>query len=212
METLDEPLTIQKLTTQMIMDGHAGYQTEALKTASMGKGRALEGFVRVCGLVGEAGELRAELKKWRGPAGALGDVVKTEKELGDVMWYASTLGEWLKVAVNFNFANLQSTAGRTVFLESYYDAILVPATELAEMLKKHLGHDKPLDAFKGREVELMMNVWMAIAYVANTVGLDLAHVAAVNVRKLQLRHGGKGFTAAGQNAKADERGPEALTS
>lgn len=183
----------------------ASYQKEALVTASMGKGRAMEGFVRVCGLVGEAGELHEELCRWLQPEGnrtAIKDALT--KELGDVMWYGATLAEWLGVTLAFDFATLQETAGRMVFNDAAKDVILVRASKLAEILKKHLGHDKPMDAFKGREVELILDVWTAIAHIANTVGLDLTYVAAENVRKLRARHHGGGFTAAAQNAKADE--------
>lgn len=181
------------------------YQREALKTASMGKGRVVEGFVRVCGLVGEAAELYAELNQ---PGPGLVAEHKIMKELGDVLWYAATLSEWLNVGVSGTFEAFQDVALRqtsgSVFEAPFTTLILVRAGKLAELMKKHLGHDKPMADFKGRELELMQDVLVAIAHVANTVGLDLAKVAAVNINKLRARHGGGGFTAAAQNAKADE--------
>lgn len=75
-------------------------------------------------------------------------------------------------------------------------------------MKKHVGHDKPLD---GRELELMLDVWYCIAYCANTIGLELCYVAATNIAKLRARHHGGGFTAAAQNAKADEATPATVT-
>lgn len=177
------------------------YQAEALKTASMGKGRAIEGFVRICGLVGEAAELREELIAWT----HLGTKEKVIKELGDVLWYAATLSEWLGLGVHFSFDAIQKAAGACSFSDSYKDILLARAGKLAELMKKHLGHDKPMADFKGIELELMQDVFVAIGYVANTVGLPLSRVAAVNINKLRARYQGGGFTPTLANAHVDEK-------
>lgn len=178
------------------------YQLEALKTASMEKGREMEGFVRVCGLVGEAAELRDELLKVGSPSC---DRTKILKELGDVMWYAATLSEWLKLGVHFTFDTLQRAAVGCAFDAMYSDIICLRAAKLSELMKKHLGHDKPMDDFMGKELELMQDVFMAIAFVANTVNLPLKRAAAVNINKLRARYQGGGFTSTLANAHVDER-------
>lgn len=182
------------------------YENEALVTASMGKGREIEGLVRATGLAGESAEFADEWAKWitlpLGGLNAPSFLTKLSKELGDVMWYAATLARWLNVEVLGDFYALQQSAGRMLFADSAPVTLMKRAGHLAEFMKKHVGHDKPLD---GRELDLVLDVWYAIAYCANTIGLELAYVAAENVLKLRRRHNGGGFTAAAQNAKADER-------
>ncbi len=181
------------------------YQKQALVTASMGKGREIEGLVRVTGLCGESAEFADEWAKWITlPLGGLNAPTmldKLKKELGDVMWYAATIAEWLGVTLNFDFYELQVSAGRRTFTDSAPVTLMKRAGALAEFMKKHVGHDKPLD---GRELGLVLEVWYAIAFCANTIGFELPYVAAENIRKLRMRHHGGGFTAAAQNAKADE--------
>lgn len=189
---------INQLTT---IDSFEEYQTEALKTASMGKGREMEGFVRVCGLVGEAAELRDELLMVGTPAFNKDKIVK---ELGDVLWYAATLAEWLKLGVHFTFDTIQKAASRCVFDAGYAEIICMRAAKLAELMKKHLGHDKPMAAFEGKELELMQDVFMALAFVANVVNVPLSRVAAVNINKLRARYQGGGFTTTLANAHVDE--------
>lgn len=181
------------------------YQAEAIKTASMGKGRAIEGFVRVCGLVGEAAELREELANRGHTTPASKD--KIIKELGDVLWYAATLSEWFGLSVHFSFDAIQKAAGMCTFPDSYMDILLVRAGKLAELMKKHLGHDKPIADFKGIELELMQDVFVALGFVANTVKLPLSRVAAVNINKLRARYQGGSFTPALANAHVDELDP-----
>lgn len=177
------------------------YQAEALVTASMGKGRVIEGFVRVCGLVGESAELREELLHLGTDRRRTDAIVK---ELGDVLWYAATLSEWFKLGVHFTFDGIQKAAARCSFDVGYAEILCVKAAKLSELMKKHLGHDKPIEMFQGKELELMQDVFVAIAHVANVANVPLTRVAAVNINKLRARYQGGGFTATLANAHVDE--------
>lgn len=192
------------------------YQKQALVTADMGAGRTIEGFVRVCGLVGEAAELRDELTRW--PLTETTETVSTveweaakktvldriEEELGDVLWYAATLDAWLGTNSKFAFDHLQDMASMCSYEVEWRELTLLRAGHLAELMKKHLGHAKPMADFKGREKTLMEDVFVAIAFVSHMMGLELSYVAAKNIAKLRARYQGGGFTTQLANAHVDE--------
>lgn len=74
------------------------YQKQALKTASDDK--PLEFYHRVLGLVGEAGEVAEKVKKViRDSDGLPASLNKADitKELGDVLWYIATVGDYLGI-------------------------------------------------------------------------------------------------------------------
>ncbi|MEL6177405.1 MAG: nucleoside triphosphate pyrophosphohydrolase family protein [Myxococcota bacterium] len=66
------------------------------------------------------------------------------------------------------------------------------AGEAADLIKKHLFHDHPLDRDKLRD-ELGDVLWY-VATLARTLDLDLAQVAQRNIDKLRIRYP-EGFSA-----------------
>lgn len=71
------------------------YQKQTLATA---KDKGFELTHRTFGLASEAGEVAGKLAKWQRDSG--GDIAKLNKEelakeLGDVMWFVATLGDYI---------------------------------------------------------------------------------------------------------------------
>lgn len=74
------------------------------------------------------------------------------------------------------------------------------AGEAADLIKKHLFHDHPLDRDKLRD-ELGDVLWY-VATLARTLELDLSEVAERNVEKLRARYP-EGFSAARSRNRPD---------
>lgn len=180
----------------------ADYVPQALHTASMGKSRELEGFVRVSGLCGEAGELAEALQVWdaagRPDCGHLLDHVV--KELGDFLWYAAALGAWGGCVPDMGLHALQ---GSVCSLTYQWGDVMVHAAKLAELMKKHLGHDRAFDPDKFKQ--LLARCLVEAAVIAEHTGLVLSTVCAVNVAKLRARFQGGGFSAGLSGQKLDEQ-------
>ncbi len=60
------------------------------------------------------------------------------------------------------------------------------AGEVADLLKKHLGHGHPLD--RERLVSELGDVLWYVATLATTIGASLSEVADVNITKLTARY------------------------
>lgn len=75
------------------------------------------------------------------------------------------------------------------------------AGEVADLMKKHVGHGRDLDRMVIAK-ELGDVLWYVCA-LAVECGLDLDEVAAINMDKLRKRFP-NGFTHEDANAKADE--------
>ena len=79
--------------------------------------------------------------------------------------------------------------------------------EVADMIKKHLGHGHELDGNK-LLLELGDVLWY-VAALANVNGWLLSEVAAANVQKLQKRYP-NGFSTEASKARADEKPTKTL--
>lgn len=156
------------------------YVTACNRTAAMNKGEKVETAVKALGLVGELVELGAV------PPHDLEGVLK---EAGDVIWYASTFAARL---------GLDGAALGVVALDDFtehpyeFDGMTPPevlstafeaAGKLAELVKKYLDRDKPIDTIAAR-VELR-KVFVAVRHF---VPFYLSHVAEANVAKLKARY------------------------
>lgn len=90
-----------------------GYQERALLTA-IDSGHEL--MQRALGIVGEAGEIAEKLKKWHRDQGAdesLLDKRAIADEIGDVLWYAATLADYLGYKLDdIGQANIDKLASR----------------------------------------------------------------------------------------------------
>ena len=75
------------------------------------------------------------------------------------------------------------------------------AGEVADLLKKQIGHGHPLDLEKLRD-ELGDTLWY-LAMIASVHGLSLASVAQANFEKLAKRYGPGGFSTAASVARVD---------
>lgn len=73
-----------------------GYQTKLALPTEESKQNAA---VLALGLGGEAGEVQEILKKWLGHGHHL-DREKLKKELGDVLWYLSSLATWAGLSLD----------------------------------------------------------------------------------------------------------------
>ena len=75
------------------------------------------------------------------------------------------------------------------------------AGEVADLIKKHIGHGHDLDRSKvGKELG---DVLWYVTVLAERVGLSLESVAAQNIAKLRARYP-DGFSVEASKAKADE--------
>jgi NTP pyrophosphatase (non-canonical NTP hydrolase) len=91
------------------------YQHLALRTAAP-KDKKNELFHLVLGLAGEAGEISEKFKKWvRDEASDEDKLDRADlaKELGDVLWYVSTLADYLGLNLDdVAKANIEKLASR----------------------------------------------------------------------------------------------------
>lgn len=97
------------------------YQKAALTTAKFSEDELKDLMHWVLGVNGEAGEIAEKLKKIiRDKKGVVSEEDKVElaKEIGDVLWYLSTLAAHLKVSLDDvaakNLAKLKSRQARGV--------------------------------------------------------------------------------------------------
>lgn len=79
------------------------------------------------------------------------------------------------------------------------------AGEVADLVKKHVGHGHPLDRDKLAK-ELGDVLWY-VAALAHDVGLDLSTVAALNIEKLKRRYP-DGFSTERSINRVDVTGPD----
>lgn len=214
------------------MNKWTDYVREALVTADMGKGRVIEGFTFVCGLVGEGAEYKEALIRMFGRRGSetsrnwmsaptadvdgkLLDAVK--KELGDFLWYTAALWAWagLKDVEPLgcgDLSQLNRVLGQTTRslsgLQNFRSVCLDSAAPVAEMFKKHLGHGKALD--EKRLKDLLENCLVAAYDSAAIVGIDAGEVMDLNISKLRARFAGGGWDSGKAAAKADEATAESV--
>jgi NTP pyrophosphatase (non-canonical NTP hydrolase) len=91
------------------------YQRGAMRTASP-RDTPNELLHLVLGLVGESGEIAEKFKKWVRDLGsdeALIDRADIAKEIGDVLWYAAVLADYLDLSLDdIAAANLAKLASR----------------------------------------------------------------------------------------------------
>lgn len=92
-----------------------------------------------------------------------------------------------------DFAEYQARAGRTAGMNQAEGRLAVAALgltgeagEVAELVKKHLGHGHKLE--KSQVVNELGDVLWYVAEVCNALGIKLNEVAQVNVTKLQRRY------------------------
>ncbi len=76
------------------------------------------------------------------------------------------------------------------------------AGEVADMVKKHVGHGHPLD--RDALVEELGDVLWYVAAIATLHGLTLGDVATTNVAKLRLRYP-DGFSEAASLERKDQQ-------
>lgn len=172
------------------------YQKACLRTASMGLGPEIEMCVRALGLCGETEELGRTVFV------ELGSDEAVIKEGGDVLWYAAALAHMFGLT-DIGVEDLSREKGspldgRYCRLQ-YAEQAQAAACQLAELVKKHVGHKKPAN------VEKVKGLLFAIVYKtgqAMPAGVTLAQVAETNVAKLRARYPA-GFDMAIASAKAD---------
>ncbi|WP_306206341.1 nucleoside triphosphate pyrophosphohydrolase family protein [Actinoplanes sp. RD1] len=91
------------------------YQRGAMRTAAP-RDKPNELLHLVLGLVGESGEIAEKFKKWvrdQGSDEARIDRADIAKELGDVLWYAAVLADYLDLSLDdIATANLTKLADR----------------------------------------------------------------------------------------------------
>lgn len=183
------------------------YVTAVLVTASMNKGRELEAMVRAVGLCGEAAELTEALEVWEAAekptSGHLHEAVI--KELGDFLWYAGALHAWGCEGTG-DFVPPTALLGLQWASQAlpYKDTDLCKcAGAVGELMKKHIGHDRPFD--RPKFMQLIARCIVSAAIVAQRIGVDLPDVCATNIAKLRARFQGGGFSGQLAAQKLDEK-------
>ncbi len=75
--------------------------------------------------------------------------------------------------------------------------------EVADVIKKVLHHEVPLDSVRDKLIKEMGDVHWYLEYLAATLGVTTEEVLSANVAKLRARHP-NGWTPQSQQAKVDE--------
>ena len=115
---------------------------------------------------------------------------------------------------NLTFAEYQRQSARTAVhdgdrdtldlkLSNFALGIAGEAGEVADSIKKHLFHGKPLDK-PALAKEIGDVLWYA-SQLAESLGLDMGDIAQGNIDKLKARYP-DGFNSADANARKDEAG------
>jgi len=78
------------------------------------------------------------------------------------------------------------------------------AGEVADLVKKVLHHDVPLDSVREKLIKEMGDVHWYLEYLAAAIGVTTEEVLEANVKKLKERHP-KGWTPKSQQEKRDEK-------
>lgn len=159
---------------------HTEYQLAASRTMPSTSPTHLPNWA--LGLCGEVAELFSEPFVWA-DAGTL-NARKVPKhadkyiiECGDVLWYCHALLTALRVDAN---SVLTGCVPKQPFVSLYHHAC-----SIAELVKKHVYHFKPLDteALLGH----IINIVEEIERSAGQLGQSLTEVYRLNVEKLQKR-------------------------
>ena len=77
------------------------------------------------------------------------------------------------------------------------------AGEVADIIKKVLHHEVPLETVRSKLIKEMGDVHWYLEYLAATLGVSTETVLDENVRKLRARHP-NGWSPTSQQAKTDE--------
>ncbi len=156
------------------------YQQNALRTASMNLGPQVELAVRALGLCGEASEFSEEM-----------DPEKLMLEAGDILWYVAALAKAVDTNMSDLVSQLDFDTFQTLHAEDFYDRspeelLCVTAGKIAEKVKKHVGHGKPLasDFIRDQLVTAVMLVGQALGIYY----ISLNDAAEANVAKLKARY------------------------
>lgn len=167
------------------------YQKLALVTASMGHGADVETCVRALGLCGEAAEFEGAVRRREH---------SRRKEAGDVLWYAATLADACGIhGQELGIGDLTAYSHSILFKVPpplSTEALILTACNVAEMIKKHVGHGKPAPR------DRMVNALRLIVHALGCSFDDLGSVAAENIAKLKERYGEK-FSIAVASTKPD---------
>lgn len=171
------------------------YVKEVMVTAATTKPREVQGLVLALGLCGEAAEVYEALEVGHGQSNGHGHVRGQDildKELGDFLWYAAALTDWAVLPIDFDLDRREDLCLESVDTMRY-------AGLVAERMKKHLGHSRPLDTQR-----LTSEVVACIQAAESLCNGRLSQVCAANIAKLRTRFKGGGFDSALSAAKADE--------
>ena len=79
------------------------------------------------------------------------------------------------------------------------------AGEVADLIKKVLHHEVPLDEVRDKLIKEMGDVHWYLEYAAATLGICTIDVLEANVKKMRARHP-NGWSPKSQQDKADEIG------
>lgn len=77
------------------------------------------------------------------------------------------------------------------------------AGEVADIIKKILHHDQPLEPLRDKLIKEMGDVYWYLEFLGATLGIDTEKVLEINVTKLRTRHP-NGWSPESQQAKKDE--------
>ena len=78
------------------------------------------------------------------------------------------------------------------------------AGEVADLIKKILYHDVPLESVRDKLIKEMGDVYWYLDLLGATLGISTGEVLSKNVEKLKKRHP-KGWTPQSQQQKLDEQ-------
>lgn len=174
-----------------VLSNCSGFATDTLE-----KKLSLGGL----GVAGEAGEVVFEIDHAE-IAGLPAVRGKLVKELGDFRWYLEYLAAVFEVELKA--AENKPEAFRAA-LPLCATGIAVHSSAIADLIKKVLHHEVPVDAVREKIVGKMSDAFTTLDYTARVIGSSMAEVEAANIAKLRARHP-NGWSPKSQQEKLDEK-------
>lgn len=157
------------------------------------------------GLVEEIEEARAAMylatmRAWHAEAWDCREDVL--RELGDVLWYATTALHRVDQGAMQAAATSESS---TQWGSDTLAELQSTGAEFAGVIKKALFHDRGIAASRAKIIQLLGDCIKLIEACARRVNATFGDVERANISKIRARFPSGGFTTAEANARVDEQ-------
>jgi hypothetical protein len=159
------------------------YTEAALRTANPDNS-PLSLAVLALGLCGEVSELYDALVCAELECEGHSEKESVEKEAGDVLWYAAVLGS--RIGFKDDWDPLGWAVPSTGSEPELAQEMMFAACRIAELVKKHVGHMKQMDAYTcGYYLESVLGF---LSTLMKRRKIHLSYIAFENIEKLTARY------------------------